>query len=131
MSEIFQFQRIHAECRCIQDLLKYFLLATCADPTPENGQVKPNSNGVFHEENTVSFSCSYGYNLTGEDSSTCQADGTWRPHPPTCLEGNLMVKVFFFKINYYFINLYYSLFTWGCWKKMLIEQSWRWHWLPF
>ena len=68
--------------------MKQFFLATCTDPTPQNGQVIPNNNGVFHEENTVSFTCNYGYKLIGGDSSTCQADGNWHPEPPTCPQSN-------------------------------------------
>ena len=65
-----------------------FKLATCTEPTPKNGQISPlGHNGVYHEDNTVFFSCDYGYKLTGFNSSTCQADGTWEPQPATCTQG--------------------------------------------
>ena len=70
-----------------------FLTATCEDPTPQNGQINPlGHNGVYHENNTVFFSCDYGYKLNGTNSSTCQADGTWDPQPAICVPGNYITE---------------------------------------
>ena len=67
----------------------FYLLVACRDPTPENGQISPlQPNGVYPENTTVPFVCDPGYNLIGEDSSTCQADETWDPQPPSCIESN-------------------------------------------
>ena len=65
------------------------LAAICTEPTPENGKVSSlEYNGVYHENSTVVFSCDYGYELNGFNSSTCQADGRWEPQPATCIQGN-------------------------------------------
>jgi len=33
--------------------------------------------GVGYEGDTCSFTCNTGYNLTGNDTKTCQSDGRW------------------------------------------------------
>ena len=74
-------------------ILYIFLTATCENPSPENGQINPlGHNGVYHENNTVSFTCNYGYRINGTNSSICQADGTWEPYPATCIPGNYTMK---------------------------------------
>ena len=80
----------------------------CEDPTPENGQIsQPNTNGVYPEGSTVSFTCDYGYRLSESASSTCNATGVWNPDPPLCLKGtsNLIENM----LSYYsFQNHKYS-----------------------
>ena len=68
----------------------YFLVANCTDPTPLNGGINPLQFDGFYPENlTVSFTCDDRYNLDGNESSTCLANGTWNPQPPVCIEGSL------------------------------------------
>ncbi|KAI8499070.1 hypothetical protein Bbelb_235230, partial [Branchiostoma belcheri] len=59
-------------------------LATAQCPlltAPTNG-AKEGSN---YYQDVVSFTCDVGYELGGEASATCQADGTWSvADPPTC-----------------------------------------------
>ncbi|XP_078575821.1 uncharacterized protein LOC144861696 [Branchiostoma floridae x Branchiostoma japonicum] len=53
----------------------------CPTPTPpENGAV----NGGNSYQNVVQFTCNHGYQLIGDSSRTCQADGTWTGADPTC-----------------------------------------------
>ena len=62
-----------------------FFPATCGDPTPVNGQLHPSlADGIYPENTTVSFTCDDGLTLSGNSSSTCDAQGTWNPQPPTC-----------------------------------------------
>ena len=66
--------------------LQYLLLsANCGDPTPDFGSVTPlQADGIYSEGTSVSFTCYYGYNLTGTASSICNSLGSWNPQPPTC-----------------------------------------------
>ena len=48
-------------------------------------------------EDTCSFSCDDGYELTGSENRTCQSDQTWSGTEPMCLQGVFRV------INY---NMY-------------------------
>ena len=73
-----------------------YFSATCADPTPTNGQVTPPglNNGRYRINTTVSFICDIGYDLTGDHlESTCQTSGSWNPQPPSCL-GNRLERIF-------------------------------------
>ncbi|XP_078574744.1 receptor-type tyrosine-protein phosphatase S-like [Branchiostoma floridae x Branchiostoma japonicum] len=47
---------------------------------PENGAV----NGGNSYQNVVQFTCNHGYQLIGDSSRTCQADGIWTGADPTC-----------------------------------------------
>ncbi|XP_078575827.1 uncharacterized protein LOC144861701 [Branchiostoma floridae x Branchiostoma japonicum] len=49
---------------------------------PENGAV----NGGNSYQNVVLFTCYHGYQLIGDSSRTCQADGTWTGANPTCID---------------------------------------------
>ena len=54
----------------------------CNDPgTPNNGQRVGNS---FIYNEVVLYSCSNGYNLTGESTLTCQSNGSWSNAIPSC-----------------------------------------------
>ncbi|XP_066299112.1 tyrosine-protein phosphatase Lar-like [Branchiostoma lanceolatum] len=50
------------------------------DP-PENGAV----TGGNSYQDVVQFTCNHGYQLIGDSSRTCQADGTWSGAVPTCI----------------------------------------------
>ncbi|CAH1243823.1 PTPRA [Branchiostoma lanceolatum] len=65
---------------------------TGADPTcigvqcptitaPENGAV----TGGNSYQAVVQFTCNHGYQLIGDSSRTCQADGTWTGADPACI----------------------------------------------
>ena len=57
---------------------------------PANGQVST-SGTTFGE--TATYSCNTGYNLVGDNTRTCQADGMWSGSAPTC-ERMLYIKLF-------------------------------------
>ncbi|XP_078674658.1 E-selectin-like [Branchiostoma floridae x Branchiostoma belcheri] len=60
----------------------------CARPTaPENGAMTPLGSqqdpGFFYRD-MAEFSCNKGYDLTGQASISCRADGSWSSGVPTC-----------------------------------------------
>ena len=46
---------------------------------PDNGIINCSlgDDGVPYYENTCSFTCNPGYELTGSDTRTCQNNGSW------------------------------------------------------
>ena len=40
---------------------------------------------IFSYEDTCSFTCNTGYELTGSDTRTCQSDGSWSGSPVSCI----------------------------------------------
>ena len=63
----------------------YIHISTVVDcnalPDPTNGQVSITGT-TFGE--TATYSCNTGYNLVGDNTRTCQADGMWSGSEPTC-----------------------------------------------
>ncbi|XP_019626709.1 PREDICTED: sushi, von Willebrand factor type A, EGF and pentraxin domain-containing protein 1-like [Branchiostoma belcheri] len=54
-----------------------------ARAAPTNGAVS--HTGAVSPTNSITFTCSSGYTLNGDDTATCQADGTWdKNSDPTC-----------------------------------------------
>ncbi|XP_065899232.1 uncharacterized protein [Dysidea avara] len=53
---------------------------------PNNGTItcSPGDNGVPSYEDTCSFTCNTGYELTGSDTRTCQSDGSWSGTEAMC-----------------------------------------------
>ena len=48
-------------------------------------------DGVPSYEDTCSFTCNTGYELTGSDTRTCQSDGNWNGSDATCARGKYNV----------------------------------------
>ena len=73
----------------------YILLSTVVDcstlTNPANGQVNHTAGTSLGEAAT--YSCNTGYNLVGDNTRTCQADGMWSGSAPTC-ERMLYIKLF-------------------------------------
>ena len=44
-------------------------------------------DGVPSYEDTCSFTCNTGYELTGSDTRTCQIDGSWSGSETMCRRG--------------------------------------------
>ena len=44
-------------------------------------------DGVPSYEDTCSFKCNTGYELTGSDTRTCQSDGSWSGTETMCRRG--------------------------------------------
>ena len=57
---------------------------------PANGQVNHTAETTFGQ--TATYSCDPGYNLVGDSTRTCQADGIWSGSDPTCL-GMLLLEL--------------------------------------
>ena len=45
-------------------------------------------DGVHSYEDTCSFTCNTGYELTGSDTRTCQSNGSWSGIEMLCGRGN-------------------------------------------
>ena len=54
---------------------------------PNNGMINcPLENdGIPSYEDTCSFTCNTGYELTGSTERTCQSDGSWNGSPVSCI----------------------------------------------
>ena len=81
--------------RC-RNLLDVFLLLTVVDcgnlTDPDNGSVNQTAGTTVGQ--TATYSCNTGYNLVGDSSRTCQAEGVWTGSAPTC-QGMLLHYVYF------------------------------------
>ena len=54
-----------------------------------NGMVNClNGNDLYEYEDTCSFTCNTGYELTGSGTRTCQSDRSWSGDSAFCREGN-------------------------------------------
>ena len=51
-------------------------------------------------EDTCSFTCNTGYELTESDTRTCQSDGSWSGSNDVCRRGMLL---FTYRSNYNFV----------------------------
>ena len=63
---------------------------------PDNGVINCSlgDNGVPSYEDTCSFTCNTGYELTGSDTRTCQSDGSWSGTDSVCSKGNLCMYIY-------------------------------------
>ena len=63
-----------------------FLILTAVDcgslTDPDNGSVTLTAGTTV--EQTATYSCNTGYNLLGDSTRTCQANGVWSGSAPTC-----------------------------------------------
>ena len=89
------------------------LLVSCLSlVNPSNGAVSCSlgDDGVPSYEDTCSFTCDTGYELIGNDTRTCQSDGSWSGSIAMCRRGTYMVSYvcviliisFVHKRQYYF-----------------------------
>ena len=62
---------------------------------PNNGVMtcSPGDNGVPSYEDTCSFTCNTGYELTGSDTRTCQSSGSWSGSETMCGRGVLIINL--------------------------------------
>ena len=56
---------------------------------PDNGMINCSmrDDRVPSYEDTCSFTCNTGYELTGSDTRTCQSDGNWSGSRDVCQKG--------------------------------------------
>ena len=72
------------------DNVLYISLVSCSSLSgPSNGMMNCSlgDDGVPTYEDTCSFTCNTGYELTGSDTRTCQDDGSWSGSDTTCSIG--------------------------------------------
>jgi len=62
---------------------------------PNNGVINCSlgDDGVPSYEDICSFTCNTGYELTGNDTRTCQGNGNWTDTNATCRRGNIYVII--------------------------------------
>ena len=56
---------------------------------PHNGTINCSlgDDGVYSYEDTCSFTCNTGYELTGCETRTCQSNGSWSGDDVMCRRG--------------------------------------------
>ena len=67
-----------------------FCVVSCPSLTdPDNGVMTCSlgDDGVPSYEDTCSFTCNTGYELTGSYTKTCQSDGSWNGSEAVCRRG--------------------------------------------
>ena len=95
-----------ASSGCIT-LVIFFILAVvdCGNLNdPDNGQVIHATVTTFGQ--TATYSCNSGYNLVGDSTRTCQAEGEWSGSVPTCQ--SMLLKgdhIFFLNMCMYKSNI--------------------------
>ena len=65
-------------------------LVSCPPLTdPSNGVISCllGDDGVYSYEDTCSYTCNTGYELTGSDTRSCQSDGSWNGSDDVCQRG--------------------------------------------
>ena len=74
------------------------VVVTCSSLTdPNNGMITCSlgDDGVHSYEDTCSFSCNTGYELTGSDIRSCQSNGIWSGVNTYCTNGKKPSLIFF------------------------------------
>ena len=84
---------------CIEVVVFFYLIVIKANPlkllqcpsltNPNNGMINCSlgDDGLPSYEDTCSFTCNTGYELTGSDTRTCQSDGNWDGSEIICERG--------------------------------------------
>ncbi|XP_065900392.1 uncharacterized protein [Dysidea avara] len=68
-----------------QPLIQFEIDIQCNNlATPSNGEMTSCSSGSMYEGDTCSFTCNAGFELTGNDTRTCQSDGSWSGTETMC-----------------------------------------------
>ena len=67
----------------------YFSVVCSPLTNPNNGMINCSlgDDEVPSYEDTCSFTCNTGYELTGSDTRTCQSDGNWSGSDDVCRRG--------------------------------------------
>ena len=69
------------------------VIVPCSNLTqPNNGMTNCSlgDDGVPSYEDTCSFTCNTGYELTGSDTRTCQGNGSWSGSDVVCRRGTML-----------------------------------------
>ena len=73
---------------CMHSYILYYL-ASCPSLINLNGTMNCSlgDDGIPTEEDTCSFTCNTGYELTGSDTRICQRNGSWDGSEIICKRG--------------------------------------------
>ena len=63
------------------------------------------NDGVYSYEDTCSFTCNTGYELTGSDTRTCQSNGSWSGRNATCRRGITYIR------RILFLHVYFTIIS--------------------
>ncbi len=63
--------------------ISYFL-DICSDPGSINNG-KMTGSAPYHQGSSVTYKCNNGYTMNGDNTLTCQSEGTWDKPAPTCI----------------------------------------------
>ena len=76
---------------------------------PNNGRINCSlgDDGVPSYEDTCSFTCNTGYELTGSNARTCQSNGSWSGTANVCTRGNTATVHTYYYIATKFLCIYY------------------------
>ena len=72
----------------------YVIIVSCPSlNNPSDGMIDCSlgDDGVLSYEDTCSFTCNTGYELTGSDTRTCQSDGSWNGSITMCRRSELLL----------------------------------------
>ena len=74
---------------CVSMILHFYVVSCPLLTDPNNGVITCSlgDDGVPSYEDTCSFTCNNGYELTGSDTRTCQSDGSWSGSDNVCRRG--------------------------------------------
>ena len=62
--------------------LLFFAAVDCGTlAAPQNGEINLTATTFM---STATYNCNSGYILSGNETRTCQASGTWSDNAPTC-----------------------------------------------
>ena len=62
------------------------------------------SSGSMYEGDTCSFTCNAGFELTGNDTRTCQSDGSWSGTETMCRRGlHTQYAMHTMSVSYFFL----------------------------
>ena len=69
---------------CFSDVFHVVPCPSLADPNNGTTTCSLGDGGVPSYEDTCSFTCNTGYELTGSDTRACQSDGSWSGDETIC-----------------------------------------------
>ena len=72
-----------------EDISLMFISVPCSDPKNAMINCSLGDDGVPSYEDTCSFTCDTGYELTGNNTRICQSDGSWSGSDDVCRRGNV------------------------------------------
>ena len=75
---------------CAKFVIMVVIIVLCSNlAQPNNGMINCSlgDDGIPSYEDTCSFTCNTGYELTGSGTTLCQSDGRWSGSATVCRRG--------------------------------------------